>query len=134
MLVWAQNANSIKRILFLQEDFFRPVRFFTRNVHTTNIFKNWFLLKSPDKVTLDKFARICKYFSQSLSKTFKNWFTLATTSYTHNTRRSNSGCLKISSHKLILYGRHSVNISAIVTWNSLQNLHPKFFVLWISFE
>ena len=60
---------------------------------------------------------------QSLPKSFKYWFTLATASHTHNTRWSNLGCLKIPSDKAKIYGRHSVNISAFYTWNYLQKLH-----------
>ena len=38
---------------------------------------------------------------------------LVTASHIINTRRSNSGCLKIPSYDTKLHGRHSVNISAI---------------------
>ena len=46
---------------------------------------------------------------------------LSTDSHTHNTRWSNLGCLKIPPHKTKIYGRQSVNISVIYTWNYLQN-------------
>ena len=65
----------------------------------------------------------CKYFNQSLPKTFKNWFILATASHAHNTRWSNSSCLKVPSHNTKLCGRHSVSISVTCTRNYLQKLH-----------
>ena len=95
-----------------------------RNEHTSNLFKNLNILKFPDKVSLERYSLICKYFNQYLPKRFKNWFTLATASHTQNNRWSNSGCLNIPSDNTKLYGRHSVNISVIYTWNYLQ----KYFV------
>ena len=99
------------------------MHFLKRNAHAFNLFKKSNILRLPDKVSLENYILICKYFNQSLPKTFKNWFTLATTSHTHNNRWSNSGYLKIPSHNTKLFRRHSVNISAIYTWNILQKLH-----------
>ena len=99
------------------------MHFLKRNAHTFNLFKNLNILKLPDIVSLENCNLICKYFNQSLPKSFKNWFSLATASHIHNIRWSNSDCLKIPSHKTIIYGRHSVNISITYTWNYLQKLH-----------
>ena len=109
---WSYRRNPYKLCIFLK-----------RNAHTSNLFKNLNTLKLPYKVSLKKCILICKYFYQSLPKSLKNWFTLATASHTHNTRWSNSGCLKIPSHKTKIYGKHSVNISAIYTWNYFQKFH-----------
>ena len=84
--VWAQNANSIKRLLIVQRKSLRIIHFLKRNAHKSNLFKNLNILKLPDKVSLDDCILICKYFNQSLPKSFKNSFTLATASYTHNIR------------------------------------------------
>ena len=56
--------------------------FLKRHAHASRLFKNLIVLKLPDNVSLENYVFICKYFSQSLPKT---WFTLATTSHTHNT-------------------------------------------------
>ena len=82
------------------------MHFLKRNARASHFFKNLKMLKFPEKVILKNCILIFKYFNQSLLKAFKNWFTLATVSHTHNTRCSNSGCLEISSHKTRLYGRH----------------------------
>lgn len=82
-------------------------------------------LKLPDKVVLEHCILISKYFNQALPKTFKNWFTLAAASNIDNTRWSNIVFLKIHSHNTKLYGRDSVNICAIYSWNYLWNLHVK---------
>ena len=96
---------------------------FWKEMHIYNLFKNLNIFKLPDKVSLENFTLVCKYFNQSLPKSFRNWFTLAAASHSHNTIWSNSGCLKIPSHKTKIYGRHSVNITSIYTWNDLQKLH-----------
>ena len=95
--------------------------FLNRNAHTTPFFKDSNILKFPDKIALENCIFIKNYFNQTLPTPFKNWFTLSTDSHTHNTRWSNSGCLKIPPHKTTIYGRQSVNISAIYTWNYLQS-------------
>ena len=120
---WAKNTNLIKRLLVLQKKSLQIMHFLKRNAHASNLFKNLNILKLPDKISLENCIPICKYFNHSLSKSFKNWFTLATASHTHSTRWSNSGCLKIPSLKTKLYGRHSDNISTTYTLNYLQKLH-----------
>ena len=101
--------------------------FLNRNAHTTPLFKDSKILKFPDKIALENCIFIKNYFNQTLPTPFKNWFTLSTDSHTHNTRWSNLGFLKIPSHKITIYGRQSVNISAIYTWNYLQSHHRKMF-------
>ena len=80
--VWAQNANSIKRLLVLQKKSLRIMHFLKINVHTSDIFKNLNILKLPDKFPLENCILILKYFNQSLPESFKNWFSLATASHT----------------------------------------------------
>ena len=83
-------------------------------------------MKLLDQVTLENYLFICKYFNQSLPKTFQNWFTLVTGSHT----------LKIPSNNTKLYWRHSVNISTIYTWNYLKKRHVNilfYFVLLLFF-
>ena len=122
-LVWAQNINSIKRLYILQKKSLRLMYFLNRNAHTTPLFKDSNILKFPDKIALENCIFIKNYFNQTLPTPFKNWFTLSTDSHTHNTCWSNLGCLKIPPHKTAIYGRQSVNISAIYTWNYLQSHH-----------
>ena len=112
-LVWAQNINSIKRLYILQKKSLRLMYFLNRNAHTTPLFKDSNILKFPDKIALENCIFIKNHFNQTLPTPFENWFTLSTDSHTHNTRWSNLGCLKIPPHKTTIYGRQSVNISAI---------------------
>ena len=126
-LVWAQNINSMKRLYILQKKSLRLMYFFNRNTHTTPFFKDSNILKFPDKMALENCIFIKNYFSQTLPTPFKNRSTLSTDSHTHNTRWSDLGCLKIPPHKTRIYGRQSVNISAMYIWNYLQRIHKNMF-------
>ena len=53
LTVWAQNANSIKRLLVSQKKSIRIMHFLKRNSHTSNLFKNLNISKFPDKVSLE---------------------------------------------------------------------------------
>ena len=122
-LVWEQNISSIKRLYILQKKSLRLMYFLNRNAHTIPLFKDSNILKLPDNLALQNYIFIKNYFNQALPISFKKFFTLSTDSHTHNTRWSNLGCLKIPPHKTKIYGRRSVNISAIYTWNYLQSHH-----------
>ena len=94
-----------------------------RNTHAAPLFKDSNIVKFSDKITLENCIFIKNYFNQTLPKPFKNWFAFSTDSHTRNTRWSNLGCLETPPHKTKIYGRRSVNISAIYTWNYLQSHH-----------
>ena len=102
------------------------------NTHTAPLFKDSNILKLLDKIALENCIFTKYYFNQTLPTPFKNWFTLSTDSHTHNTRWSNLGCLKILPHKTKIYGRQSVNISAIYIWNYLQRTHKNIMCYQLS--
>ena len=121
--VQAQNFNSTKGLSILQKEALRLMFFLRREAHTNAIFKDFNILKFHDKVALENSIFIHKSFKHQLPQPFDNWFELFSNFHTHNTRWSNFGCLNVPSHITKLYGRHSVCISAIFTWNYLQNLY-----------
>ena len=116
----------------LQKKSLRLMYFVNRNAHTTPLFKDSNILKFPDKIALENCIFIKNYFNQTLPTPFKNWFPHSTDSHTHNTRWSNLGCLKIPPHKTKIYGRQSIKISAIYTWNYLQSHHRNIMFLQLS--
>ena len=101
--------------------------FLNHNSHTAPLFEDSNILKFPDKIALENCIFIKKYFNQTLPTPFlKNWFTPSIDYYTHKTRWSNLGRLKIPPYKTKIYGRQSINISAIGIWNYLQRHHKDF--------
>ena len=75
------------------------------------------------QMSTNKCLFINKYFNKCLPTTFKNWFTLSPDFRTYNTRWSNSGCIVVAPLNTKLYGRNSVNINAVYSWNYLQKLN-----------
>ena len=97
--------------------------FLKREVHTNPLFKDFNILKLHDKIALENSIFIHKSFKHQLPQPFDNWFGLSSNFHIHNTRWSHLSYLNVPSHRTKLYGRNSVCISAIFTWNYLQNLH-----------
>ena len=95
--------------------------FLIREAHINSIFKDFNILKLHDKIALENSIFIHKSFKHPLFQPFDNWFGLSPNFHTHNTRWSSLGCLNVPSHRPNLYERNSVCISAIFTWNYLQN-------------
>ena len=130
-LAWAQSLNSIKRHFFAKEILKEYMYFRSRNTHTSLLFREFSILKLHGKIAPENSLFINKYFHKFLPSIFKNWFTLSSYFHTYSPRWSNLGCLVVPPHNTKLYGRKSVNISAIYTWNYLQNLNENNLFLWI---
>ena len=121
-LFWAQNFNSTKILFILQKKTLRLTFFLRREAHTNPLFKDFNILKFYDKIALENSIFIHKSFKHQLPQPFDNWFRLSSNFHTRNTRWSNLGCLNVSSHRTKQYGRNFVCISAVFTWNYLQNI------------
>lgn len=114
-LDWAQMPTQLKDVV-LQNKSRRLFHCLKRNAYTSNLFKSLMILKFPDKVSLENCIFFINFSINIYPETFKSWLTLTTVSHTHHTRWSKSRCLKIPSQNTKLYGRDSVNISAIHAW------------------
>ena len=88
--------------------------------HSLRIFN---ILKFHDKIALENYIFIHKSFKQQLPQPFDNCLGLSSNFHTRNTRWSNLGCFNVPSHRTKLYGRNPICITAIFTWNYLQNFH-----------
>ena len=73
-LVQAQNSNSIKRLFVLQKKSLRIIYLLNYNAHTSTLFRDFNILKLPDKIALENCLFINKYFNKCLPTIFKNWF------------------------------------------------------------
>ena len=81
------------------------------------------ILRFHDKTVIKNSILIYKSFKHDLPQPFNSWFGLPSNFHTYNIRWFRLGCLDIPSQRTKLYARNSVCISAIFTWNYLQNLH-----------
>ena len=129
-----QNSNSIKKLLVLQKKSLQIIYFLNHNAHTSPSyisFRDLNILKLPDKIALENFLFINKYFNKCLGAIFKNWFTLSSDFHTYNTCWPNLGCIVVPPQNTKLFGRTSVNISAVYSWNHLQKLNENNLFLSI---
>ena len=122
-LVWALSFSSTKRLFILQKRTLRLMFFLRRDAHANPLFKDCNILKFHDKIALENSIFIHKSFKHQLPQSCDIWFGLSSIFHTHNARWWNLGCLNVHSHRTKLYDRNVVCISAIFTWNYLQNLH-----------
>ena len=118
-----QNSNSIKRLFVLQMKSLLIIYFLNHNAPKSHLFRDLNILKLHDKIALENCLFINKYFNKCLTTIFKNWFTLLFDFHTYSTRWSNLGCIVVPGNDTKLYGRNSVNISAVYSWNYLQKLN-----------
>ena len=118
-----QILNSTKRLFVFQKRSLRIMYFLNNNAHISLLFRELNILTLPDQIGLENCLFINKYFNKCLPTVFKNWFTLSSDFHTYNTRWSNWGCIVVPPRNTKLYGRNSVNISAVYTWNYLQKLN-----------
>ena len=82
--------------------------FQSRNSHTGPVFKVSKVLKSFDKTALKNCIFISKSLKGLLLSIFNSWFKFSFESYSHDTRWSNLGYLKIPSYLTKTYGRYSI--------------------------
>ena len=116
------------RILILQKDclsYKKNTKTYLKKrwTYTDPLFKDCNILKFHDKIALENSILIHKSFKHELPQPSNSWFGLSSDFHTHTTRWSNLGCRNAPSHRTKLYGRNYVCISAIFTWNYLQNLY-----------
>ena len=106
----------------------RLMFFLRKEVHTNSLFKDFNILKFH-KIALENSIFIHKFFKHQLPQPFDNWFGLSSNFHTHNRRWLNLGCLNVPSRRSKLYGRNSVCIIAIFSWNYFPNLHRNIYFI-----
>ena len=96
------------------------------NIAPSNIFDNGRNLTEPREIAnfFNKyFVKVAADIQSSKKIVFKNWFTLSSDFYTYNTHWSNLSCIVVPPLNTKLYGRNSVNISAVYSWNYLDKIN-----------
>ena len=107
----------------MQKKSLRIIYFLNHNDLTSPLFRDLNILKMLDKIALENCLFTNRYFSKCLPTIFTNWFTLSSDFHAYNNRWFNLGCNDVPPHNTKLYGRNSVNISAVYSWNYLQKLN-----------
>ena len=118
--IWGQ-ANNIhqNKIFLLQKAALRIINFSNFRTHSSPLFKENYILKLNDCVTLENSLFVYDFLKDKLPKCFKNYFKTLKESYNSsmNTRNSKSGCLYLPSVISTKYGLNSIKIKSINSWN-----------------
>ena len=77
-----------------------------KNSHTSPLFKKNFILKFQDKICLENISFVSKSLNTLTPSVFSTWFSFSSDQHDYETDR---------------YGKYSITVSAVESWNKVQN-------------
>ena len=113
--IWGLANN--KTIYNLQKKALRIVSFSNFRAHSSPIFREKRILKLEDQIELDNCLFVHDFLNNKLPKCFDNYFTPLNMLSNLTTRNSTAGCLFIPHVNSVRYGRNSIKVKSITTWN-----------------
>ena len=119
-LVWTQNCSTIQQIIILQKKAIRIINFQPRNFHTSPLFKQNSILKFQDKICLENILFVSKSLNNLSPSIFNTWFSFSSDQHNYETSSSTQGNLIKLFYKTKRYGKYSITISAVESWNKVQ--------------
>ena len=121
-IVWAQNINTVNRLIILQKKALRIMNFKDQLFHSSPLFSENNILKFTDKITLENILFVNKSINRQVPPIFYDWFTFSGDLHRYETCWSVTDHLNIPTFRTQKYGRFSIRASTIYSWNSMQNL------------
>ena len=119
-LVWAQNFSTIQQILILQKKAVRIINFQPRNFHTNPLFKQNSILKLQGKICLENILFVSKSLNNLSPTVFNTWSSFSSDQHNYETPSSTQGNLMKLFYKTNRYGKYSITISPVESWNKIQ--------------
>ena len=92
-----------------------------RNSRTSPLFRKDAVLKFKEKINLENTLFISKSINNLLPSLFNNWFVFSSDAHKYNTSWSSNDKLQKYSYRANTYGKNSIIIRAIESWNNGQN-------------
>ena len=121
----------MSRIVILQKKALRIMNFQSRDSHSSPLVKPNHILKFEDKILIENILFINKSLNNLLPPIFKNWFTFCSDVHNYQTVSSTSDKIFKPSYRTDSFGKNSITIGAINSWNKTQyqfrNLSLKTF-------
>ena len=95
------------------------------NVHTSHLFKQSSILKFQDKICLENILfqqniLISKSLNNLSPSFFNTWFSFSSDQHNYETSSSTQGNLMKLFYKTNRYGKYSITVSAVESWNKIQ--------------
>ena len=119
-LVWAQYRSTIQRILILQIKAGRIINFQPRNSHTSPLFKQNFISKFQGKICLENVLFVSKSLNNLIPSVFSTWFSFSSDQHNYEASSSTQGNLTKLFYTTNRYGKYSITVSAVESWNKIQ--------------
>ena len=92
----------------------------TRNFHTSRLFKENSILKFQDKIWLENIFFISKSLNNLLPSVFNTWFVFSSDQNNYETSSSTQVNLIKRFYKTKRYGKYSITVSVVESWNKIQ--------------
>ena len=112
-IVWAQNINTVNRLIILQKKALRIMNFKDQLFHSSPLFSENNILKFIDKITLENILFFNKSINRQVPPIFYDWFTFSGNLYRCET------CWFVTDHLIMptfwtqMHGRFSRRASTI---------------------
>ena len=97
------------------------MNFQSRDSHSSLLFKANHILKLEDKILIEKVLYINKSFNNLLPPIFKSWLTFCSEIHNYQTISSTADKTFKQSYRTDSYGKNSITIGAINSWNKTQH-------------
>ena len=91
-----------------------------RYSHTSHLFKQSSILKFQDKICLENILFISKSLNNLSTSVFNTWFSFSSDQHNYETSSSTQGNLTKLFYKTNKYGKYSITVSAVESWNKIQ--------------
>ena len=76
-IVWAQNINTVRRLIVLQKKALRIMNFKDQLFHSSPLFSSNNILKFGNKITLENILFVSKFINRQVPSIFYDWFTFS---------------------------------------------------------
>ena len=112
-IVWAQNINTVRRLIILQKRTLRIMNFKNQLFHSSPLFSSNNILKLSDKITLENILFVSKSINRQVPSIFCDWFTFSGNIHRYETCWSVTNHPNIPTFRTQKYGHFSIRVSAI---------------------
>ena len=114
------NRSTIQRVVILQKKTVRIISFQPRSSHTSPLFKQNSILKFQDKICLKNILFVSKSLNDSTPSAFTTWFSFSSGQHDFEISSSTQGNLRKLFYETSMYGKYSITVNAVESWNKTQ--------------
>ena len=93
----------------------------SRDSHSSALFKSNHILKLEEKILIENILFINKSFNNLLPPIFKSWFIFCSDVHNYQTVSSTVNKISKPSYRTDSYGKNSITVGAIDSWNKTQH-------------